>query len=382
MALRDTIRNLFYAMTHANELVEKERLFDEKEAFLSVQNEQRLADKQLKEMANAVYRVVSSYDLTPEQLEELYNAVKPHISGSVLQWVSFRTNEKFGYLCSFNHLAEQEYKRILHTNTLVRAGILPKDRMVTEISQNTQDQIREILGTEKLPYSMPVGKIDYLGPGGKVGDTVKFYDAVEFLNQIHSDNYSGVPMSISVYSEPKSGTHIDTAWRSMLDPAPQGFQVIPWGSDGECHSSIAECNIPAIIGEMSDNAWNGKLPLETYIHAGKDIICIEGYGYEPSYEFFSATADISLNGKILYGVNSRNVDAYKNEVYHTGIYKTPEEAIAHIEKHVQASEYIVSDCKIPPLPMKAALDQILGGAEFKRSAVPVQNNRDTVAPER
>lgn len=92
---------------------------------------------------------------------------------------------------------------------------------------------------------------------------------------------------------------------------------------------LGEHNIPAIMQQMADNAWYGRDPTTVQIQAGNNVIEISGYTYEPSYESFSATSSISLNGKTLYGLDSRNVDAYRNETYHTGAFHKLEEAVSY-----------------------------------------------------
>ena len=96
------------------------------------------------------------------------------------------------------------------------------------------DYIREeingcILQTaEQAGPSMPVGRIDYLGSRGQVRESVSHYDAEKFVSVIKKENYYGVPMSITVYSDPSTGAHMDTSWRLDLDPLPQGFEIVPY----------------------------------------------------------------------------------------------------------------------------------------------------------
>lgn len=106
---------------------------------------------------------------------------------------------------------------------------------------------------------------------------------------------------------------------------------------------LGEYNISAIMAKVADNAWYGRKPTKISLMAGHNIIEIDGYVYEPGYEFFSTAASISLNGKMLYGIDSQNVGPYRNETYHIGLYKTPEEAISCIKAAVQNQEFILSD---------------------------------------
>lgn len=84
---------------------------------------------------------------------------------------------------------------------------------------------------EKAESTMPVGRIDYLTSRGRVGESIEYTDAGEFVEDIRKENYYGSPMIITVYSDPVTGKHIDTSWRLDLDPPPQGFKVEPYSPD-------------------------------------------------------------------------------------------------------------------------------------------------------
>ncbi len=73
--------------------------------------------------------------------------------------------------------------------------------------------------------SYPVGRIDYLGSGGAVGESNEFTNADEFIATIKNQNYYGVPMSIVVYRG-ADGEAIPTDFAATLDPPPQGFEII------------------------------------------------------------------------------------------------------------------------------------------------------------
>lgn len=75
---------------------------------------------------------------------------------------------------------------------------------------------------------LPVGRIDYLGSNGQVGERMEFWNQASFVYQVFDDDHEGIPMSITVYSDPKTGKHIDTSWRLELYHLPQGFQITPY----------------------------------------------------------------------------------------------------------------------------------------------------------
>ena len=104
---------------------------------------------------------------------------------------------------------------------------------------------------------------------------------------------------------------------------------------------LGEFNIPALMSALENNAWYGAEPIKVKFMAGEDVITLEGYTYEPIYEDFSSTSSISFNGKVLYGIDSRNVDAYKNEVYNIGKFNTLDEAISYIKEQIKGREVVI-----------------------------------------
>lgn len=104
---------------------------------------------------------------------------------------------------------------------------------------------------------------------------------------------------------------------------------------------LGEFDIPALMSALENNAWYGAEPTKVSFMAGEDVITLEGYTYEPIYEDFSSTSSISFNGEVLYGVDSRNVAAYKNEVYNIGKFDTLDEAISYIKEQIKGKEVVV-----------------------------------------
>lgn len=89
-------------------------------------------------------------------------------------------------------------------------------KTVSVVSQNKEDPVE----------SKPVGRIDYLGTGGKVRESIEYTNEYKFVKDIKEENYYGVPMEIYVYAD-KDGKTISTDFQNSLDPLPQGFKVIP-----------------------------------------------------------------------------------------------------------------------------------------------------------
>ncbi|MCM1295927.1 MAG: DEAD/DEAH box helicase family protein [Muribaculaceae bacterium] len=72
--------------------------------------------------------------------------------------------------------------------------------------------------------SRPIGRIDYLGSNGEVGESIEYTDPEQFLKDIKEENHYGVPMSIVLYKD-KDGNTVPQGFVWELDPLPQGFKT-------------------------------------------------------------------------------------------------------------------------------------------------------------
>ena len=80
--------------------------------------------------------------------------------------------------------------------------------------------------TKEAPVeSKPIGRIDYLGTDGKVGESIEYTSPYQFEKDIKEENYYGVPMSIVLYKD-KDGNTIPHGFITQLDPPPKGFEII------------------------------------------------------------------------------------------------------------------------------------------------------------
>jgi len=80
--------------------------------------------------------------------------------------------------------------------------------------------------TKEAPVeSKPIGRIDYLGTDGKVGESIEYTSPYQFEKDIKEENYYGVPMSIVLYKD-KDGSTIPYDFVTRLDPPPKGFEII------------------------------------------------------------------------------------------------------------------------------------------------------------
>ncbi len=83
-----------------------------------------------------------------------------------------------------------------------------------------------VSSTKEAPIeSKPIGRIDYLGTDGKVGESIEYTSPYQFEKDIKEENYYGVPMSIVLYKD-KDGNTIPHGFIAQLDPPPKGFEII------------------------------------------------------------------------------------------------------------------------------------------------------------
>lgn len=83
-----------------------------------------------------------------------------------------------------------------------------------------------VSSTKEAPIeSKPIGRIDYLGTDGKVGESIEYTSPYSFEKDIKEENYYGVPMSIVLYKD-KDGSTIPLDFITQLDPPPKSFEII------------------------------------------------------------------------------------------------------------------------------------------------------------
>ena len=116
-------------------------------------------------------------------------------------------------------LPREEFDRLLAENPL-------NDRLL-QVAENAAPvaDAEEPDAGESPDAPLPVGRIDFLGTNGSVGESVEYTDAEEFVAAIKEENHAGAPMRIVLYRDGQGQT-IPQDFLAELDPPPQGFQVI------------------------------------------------------------------------------------------------------------------------------------------------------------
>ena len=121
-------------------------------------------------------------------------------------------------MCGFPvHVTEQYTQKLLDAgNDVVAVTHEPGEKL----------EVKRIVSTSKVidTPTIPVGRIEYLGTNGEVGEAVEYTDAERFERDIKDENYYGTPMSVVVYRN-ADGSTIPHAFISECDPPLQGFSI-------------------------------------------------------------------------------------------------------------------------------------------------------------
>lgn len=153
---------------------------------------------------------------------EIYGERDTQIAHDVLELTLTRktfTNKSISTpMCGFPiHVTEQYTQRLLDAgNDVVAVTHEPGEKL----------EAKRIVSTAKAidAPSVPVGRIEYLGSNGEVGETVEYTDADRFERDIKDENYYGTPMSVVVYRN-ADGSTIPHDFIFESDPPLQGFSI-------------------------------------------------------------------------------------------------------------------------------------------------------------
>ena len=93
--------------------------------------------------------------------------------------------------------------------------------------EDGERSIRSVVSANKEDpvESKPIGRIEYLGSNGKVGESIEYTSPYSFEKDIKEETYYGVPMNIVLYKD-RDGNTIPHSFISELDPPPKGFEII------------------------------------------------------------------------------------------------------------------------------------------------------------
>ena len=200
-------------------------------------------------------------------------------------------------------LPREEFDRLLAENPL-------NDKLlqVAEDAAPVADAEEPDAG-EPLDAPLPVGRIDFLGTNGSVGESVEYTGAEEFVAAIKEENHAGAPMRIVLYRDGQGQT-IPQDFLSELDPPPQGFEVIDmaqaqlerakWLINAYCMEVFEQeadfsdlSHVPLAFSSTSDSAHTVEISADlvsfrlSYLVDGAEATAIQCAGFRDLNEFLA-----------------------------------------------------------------------------------------------
>ena len=200
-------------------------------------------------------------------------------------------------------LPREEFDRLLAENPL-------NDRLL-QVAENAAlvADAEEPDAGEPLDTPLPVGRIDFLGTNGSVGESVEYTGAEEFVAAIKEENHVGAPMRIVLYRDGQGQT-IPQDFLAELDPPPQGFQVIDmaqaqleqakWLINAYCMEVFEQeadfsdlSHVPLAFSSTSDSAHTVEISADlvsfrlSYLVDGAEATSIQCAGFRDLNEFLA-----------------------------------------------------------------------------------------------
>ena len=200
-------------------------------------------------------------------------------------------------------LPREEFDRLLAENPL-------NDRLL-QVAENAAlvADAEEPDAGESPDAPLPVGRIDFLGTNGSVGESVEYTDAEQFLTEIQEENRVGAPMRIVLYRDGQGQT-ISQDFLAELDPPPQGFEVIDmaqaqlerakWLINAYCMEVFEQeadfsalSHVPLAFSSTSDSAHTVEISVDlvsfrlSYLVDGSEAASIQCAGFRDLNEFLA-----------------------------------------------------------------------------------------------
>ena len=88
-------------------------------------------------------------------------------------------------------------------------------KVYSVVSQNKEEPLE----------SKPIGRIEYLGTNGEVGESIEYTSPYQLEKDIKEENYYGVPMNVVLYRQ-SDGSVVSHDYIAECDPPLKGFSVI------------------------------------------------------------------------------------------------------------------------------------------------------------
>ena len=251
---------------------------------------------------------------------------------------------------------------------------------------------------EPLDAPLPVGRIDFLGTNGSVGESVEYTGAEEFVAAIKEENHVGAPMQIVLYRDGQGQT-ISQDFLAELDPPPQGFEVIDmaqaqlerakWLINAYCMEVFEQeadfsalSHVPLAFSSTSDSAHTVEISADlvsfrlSYLVDGAEATSIQCAGFRDLNEFL---ANLDFDEMVAFAeeeYNKQQTQKKQTEVQQTEDDPFPEIDPAAIRRTL-AERDIVDGKVINPDKRNAApfIQQVMADVEQASARAPQSDER-------
>jgi len=289
-------------------------------------------------------------------------------------------------------LPREEFDRLLAENPL-------NDKLlqVAEDAASVAD-VGEPDAGEPLDAPLPVGRIDFLGTNGSVGESVEYTGAEEFVAAIKEENHVGAPMQIVLYRDGQGQT-ISQDFLAELDPPPQGFEVIDmaqaqlerakWLINAYCMEVFEQeadfsalSHVPLAFSSTSDSAHTVEISADlvsfrlSYLVDGAEATSIQCAGFRDLNEFL---ANLDFDEMVAFAeeeYNKQQTQKKQTEVQQTEDDPFPEIDPAAIRRTL-AERGIVDGKVIDPDKLNADpfIQRVMADAEQASARAPQSDER-------
>ena len=289
-------------------------------------------------------------------------------------------------------LPREEFDRLLAENPL-------NDRLL-QVAENAAPvaDAEEPDAGESPDAPLPVGRIDFLGTNGSVGESVEYTGAEEFVAAIKEENHAGAPMRIVLYRDGQGQT-IPQDFLAELDPPPQGFQVIDmaqaqlgrakWLINAYCMEVFEQeadfsdlSHVPLAFSSTSDSAHTVEISADlvsfrlSYLVDGAEATSIQCAGFRDLNEFL---ANLDFDEMVAFAeeeYNKQQTQKKQTEVQQTEDDPFPEIDPAAIRRTL-AERGIVDGKVIDPDKLNADpfIQRVMADAEQASARAPQSDER-------
>ena len=124
-------------------------------------------------------------------------------------------------------LSREEFDKMAAENPLNDSHRFPVEAVTGEavLKEETAEEASVDEAPELPVEPQPVGRIEFLGSGGTVGERIEYTDAEELIAAVREENYAGAPMSIILYRD-ENGETIPQDFIAQMDPPPKSFRTV------------------------------------------------------------------------------------------------------------------------------------------------------------